>query len=48
MPAPVPPFTRDTAIEKVQLAEDAWNTRNPEQVAQGYTLDCYWRNRANS
>jgi uncharacterized protein len=43
---PLPPFTRDTAIEKVRLAEDAWNTRDPEKVAQGYTLDCHWRNRA--
>jgi nuclear transport factor 2 (NTF2) superfamily protein len=43
---PVPPFTRETAIEKVRLAEDGWNTRNPEQVAQAYTPDSYWRNRA--
>ena len=43
---PLPPFTRDTAIEKARLAEDAWNTRDPEKVAQGYTLDCHWRNRA--
>jgi uncharacterized protein len=43
---PVPPFTRETAIEKVRLAEDAWNTRDPELVALGYTEDSYWRNRA--
>ena len=43
---PVPPFTRDTAIEKVRLAEDSWNTRDPEKVAQAYTPDCHWRNRA--
>jgi uncharacterized protein len=43
---PTPPFTRETAIEKVRLAEDAWNTRDPELVALGYTEDSYWRNRA--
>jgi nuclear transport factor 2 (NTF2) superfamily protein len=43
---PLPPFTRDTAIEKVRLAEDAWNTRDPQKVAQAYTKDCHWRNRA--
>ena len=43
---PLPPFTRDTAIEKVRLAEDAWNSRDPARVAQAYTLDCHWRNRA--
>jgi hypothetical protein len=43
---PVPPFTRDSAIEKVRAAEDAWNTRNPEKVALGYTPDSSWRNRA--
>jgi uncharacterized protein len=43
---PVPPFTRQTAIEKVRLAEDAWNTRDPEKVALGYTEDSHWRNRA--
>ncbi|MCT9933241.1 nuclear transport factor 2 family protein [Planotetraspora sp. A-T 1434] len=43
---PFPPFTRESAIEKVRLAEDAWNTRDPEKVAQGYTVDCRWRNRA--
>jgi len=36
---PLPPFTRETAIQKIRLAEDAWNTRDPEKVALGYTLD---------
>jgi len=43
---PVPPFTLATAGQKVRLAEDAWNTRDPEKVAQGYSLDSRWRNRA--
>lgn len=43
---PVPPFTRETAIEKVRKAEDAWNTRDPERVALAYTLDSRWRNRS--
>jgi len=43
---PLPPFTRDTAIRKVRLAEDGWNSRNPEQVALAYTPDSRWRNRA--
>ncbi|MGZ4506585.1 MAG: nuclear transport factor 2 family protein [Blastococcus sp.] len=43
---PLPPFTRDTAVEKVRLAEDAWNTRDPERVAAAYTVDSRWRNRA--
>ncbi|KEZ76337.1 DUF1348 family protein [Salinisphaera hydrothermalis] len=43
---PVPPFTRDTALEKVRLAEDAWNTRDPDRVALAYTPDSQWRNRA--
>jgi len=42
---PLPPFTRETAIEKVQSAEDAWNTRDPERVAGAYTVDSVWRNR---
>lgn len=42
---PIPPFTQETALEKVQLAEDAWNTRNPEKVALAYTEDSEWRNR---
>jgi uncharacterized protein (TIGR02246 family) len=43
---PLPPFTRATAEEKVQAAEDAWNTRDPERVAQAYTPDTQWRNRS--
>jgi nuclear transport factor 2 (NTF2) superfamily protein len=43
---PLPPFTRDTAIQKVRLAEDAWNTRDPEKVALAYTPDSRWRNRS--
>jgi nuclear transport factor 2 (NTF2) superfamily protein len=42
---PFPPFTPDTAAQKVQAAEDAWNTRDPERVAQAYTVDSVWRNR---
>src|SRR6266550_7362054 len=42
---PLPPFTRETAAQKVQAAEDAWNTRDPERVAQAYTEDSVWRNR---
>jgi nuclear transport factor 2 (NTF2) superfamily protein len=42
---PLPPFTAETAEQKVQAAEDAWNTRDPERVAQAYTLDTQWRNR---
>ena len=42
---PVPPFTRETAIQKVRAAEDAWNTRDPERVALAYTEDSVWRNR---
>ena len=43
---PLPPFTRETAIQKVRMAEDAWNTREPERVASAYTIDSRWRNRA--
>jgi uncharacterized protein len=43
---PLPPFTRETAIQKVRLAEDAWNSRAPEKVALAYTIDSRWRNRA--
>lgn len=43
---PLPPFTRETAIQKVRLAEDAWNTREPGRVALAYTPDSHWRNRA--
>lgn len=42
---PLPPFTRETALQKVRAAEDAWNSRDPERVALAYTLDCQWRNR---
>jgi nuclear transport factor 2 (NTF2) superfamily protein len=42
---PLPPFTQDTALAKVQAAEDAWNTRDPERVALAYTEDSQWRNR---
>jgi nuclear transport factor 2 (NTF2) superfamily protein len=42
---PLPPFTAATAAEKVQTAEDAWNTRDPEKVAGAYTIDSVWRNR---
>lgn len=43
---PLPPFTRESAVEKVRLAENAWNTRDPEKVALAYTQDSRWRNRA--
>ncbi|MFE6412031.1 nuclear transport factor 2 family protein [Streptomyces sp. NPDC057837] len=43
--APLPPFTRETAAQKVQAAEDAWNTRDPHRVALAYTEDSVWRNR---
>ena len=43
---PLPPFTPETAIQKVRAAEDAWNTREPVRVAQAYTEDSQWRNRA--
>ena len=42
---PVPPFTEETALQKVQAAEDAWNTRDPEKVCLAYTIDTEWRNR---
>src|SRR5918911_2235712 len=42
---PFPPFTPETAAQKVQAAEDAWNTRHPERVASAYTEDSVWRNR---
>ena len=43
---PLPPFTRETAMQKVRLAEDAWNSRDPHRVALAYTPDSRWRNRA--
>lgn len=46
MTALVPPFTRDTARQKVRAAEDAWNSRDPDRVALAYSEDSQWRNRA--
>ncbi len=46
MRPPLPPFSLETAIEKVRMAEDAWNTRDPDKVALAYTEDTVWRNRA--
>jgi nuclear transport factor 2 (NTF2) superfamily protein len=46
MRPPVPPFNEETARQKVQAAEDAWNTRDPEKVAGAYTIDSQWRNRS--
>lgn len=43
---PLPPFTRETAVRKVRMAEDAWNTRDPARVAAAYTADTRWRNRS--
>jgi hypothetical protein len=43
---PLPPFTLETALQKVQAAENAWNTRDPECVALAYTIDTEWRNRS--
>ncbi len=42
---PLPPFTEETARQKIQLAEDAWNSKDPERVAKAYTPDSEWRNR---
>ncbi|MBY8976785.1 nuclear transport factor 2 family protein [Rhodobacteraceae bacterium NNCM2] len=44
---PLPPFTAETATQKVRLAEDAWNSREPEKVALAYTPDSQWRNRSD-
>lgn len=44
---PIPPFTLETALQKVQAAEDAWNTKNPPSVALAYSVDTEWRNRAD-
>lgn len=41
-----PPFTAETAAQKIRLAEDGWNSRTPDKVALAYTPDCQWRNRA--
>ncbi|AGI26894.1 nuclear transport factor 2 family protein [Pseudomonas sp. MT3] len=43
---PLPPFTRETAIQKVRLAEDGWNSRDPQRVSLAYSPDSRWRNRA--
>ena len=43
---PLPPFSHDSAVEKVRLAEDAWNSCDPERVSLGYAMDSYWRNRS--
>ena len=43
---PLPPFTRETAIQKIRLTEDAWNSRDPEKMALAYTVDSRWRNRS--
>ncbi|WP_431611943.1 DUF1348 family protein [Chryseobacterium sp. 'Rf worker isolate 10'] len=42
---PLPPFTLETALEKIQLAENAWNSQDPEKVSKAYTVDSEWRNR---
>ena len=42
---PLPPFTLETAKQKIQMAEDAWNSQNPEKVSLAYTVDSEWRNR---
>ena len=44
--SPLPPFTRETAIEKVRLAEDGWNSRDPAKVSLAHSLDTHWRNSA--
>ncbi|MDO8825802.1 nuclear transport factor 2 family protein [Methylophaga sp.] len=43
---PFPPFTRETAVQKVRMAEDGWNSRDPEKVSMAYTADSQWRNRS--
>lgn len=43
---PVPPFTEETARQKIQMAEDAWNSQDPERVSMAYTIDSEWRNRS--
>lgn len=44
---PLPPFTMETALQKVQLAEDAWNSKDPVRVSKAYTLNTEWRNRTD-
>lgn len=43
---PLPPFTLESAKQKIQMAEDAWNSRDPERIAMAYSLDTEWRNRS--
>jgi nuclear transport factor 2 (NTF2) superfamily protein len=43
---PLPPFTLETAKQKIQMAEDAWNSQNPEKVSLAYTVESEWRNRS--
>jgi len=43
---PLPPFDTETAVQKVRLAEDAWNSRDPDRVSLAYTVDSVWRNRS--
>ncbi len=43
---PLPPFTEETARQKIQAAEDAWNLKDPEKVSKAYSIDSEWRNRA--
>lgn len=43
--SPLPPFTLESALQKIQIAEDAWNSQDPERIAQAYTIDTEWRNR---
>jgi nuclear transport factor 2 (NTF2) superfamily protein len=42
---PLPPFTEETAKQKIQMAEDSWNSKDPERVSKAYTIDSEWRNR---
>ena len=42
---PLPPFSMETALQKVQMAEDAWNSKDPERVSLAYSVDTEWRNR---
>ena len=44
---PLPPFTMETALQKVQMAEDAWNSKDPERVSLAYSIDTEWRNRTD-
>ena len=44
---PLPPFTKETAILKIQMAEDAWNSKEPERVSKAYTVNSEWRNRGS-